>query len=185
MLYLCFIASYVHLSDSLIVMGNGGTINYMGPPDEWLSLNREKSAEIEASDEQPPKLPKMGKMGKMGMMGMMGRPDMGKVTGPGEDSTETVKRQAGDWGVWLYYGKAIGLFPILAAVACVIASVFTSNFPSECDKYNPISSELDNLILAELWLQWNTGSHTPQVSVFVGIYFMVSIISLLAMAAVF
>jgi hypothetical protein len=34
----------------------------------------------------------------------------------------------------------------------------------------------------ELWLQWNTGSSTPSVSVFVGIFFFVSMLSLIGQA---
>src|ERR1700748_2212490 len=104
-------------------MGNGGSLNYIGAPEEWLSLHREASGEIITSDEPSSSATVPGKEGK--------KPEFGKAILAVDQSTETVKRQIGDWGVWVYYAKAIGLLSILAAVACVIVTVFTSNFPSE------------------------------------------------------
>jgi hypothetical protein len=114
-------------------MGSGGSLNYIGAPEEWLRLHREASGEIEASDEPSSNASIPGKMGKM--------QEFGKALVAADQSTETVKRQVGDWGVWVYYGKAIGILSILAAVACVIVTVFTSNFPSEFTKlqFDPIS----------------------------------------------
>jgi hypothetical protein len=48
---------------------------------------------------------------------------------PKEDMSETVKRQVGDWGVWLYYGKAIGVLPILLLTFYCSTATVGSNFP--------------------------------------------------------
>jgi hypothetical protein len=115
-------ASYVHLSDNLVVMGSGGSLQYVGPPEKWLSLRKEIPGlgDIEASDEPPPSIPKKGK-----------RLEGGKSKLSGVDATETIKRQTGDWGVWKYYGKSIGAWPMVFALVFVLVSVFTSNFPSK------------------------------------------------------
>ena len=114
-------ANYVHLSDNLVVMGSGGSLQYVGPPEKWLSL-RTETPDIEASDE-PPSIPMKQKMGR--------RLESGKSKVSGVDTTETVKRQTGDWGVWKYYGKSIGAWPMVFALVFVLVSVFTSNFPSK------------------------------------------------------
>jgi hypothetical protein len=56
---------------------------------------------------------------------------MSTMAGPAASSAETVKRQSGDWGVWVYYAKAIHSLPLILALGFVIISVFCSGFPSE------------------------------------------------------
>lgn len=97
-------------------MGSGGSLQYVGPPEKWL---RSEAQDIEASDEPPPSIPTKKKR-----LESKGKPS-------GVDTTETVKRQTGDWGVWKYYGKSIGAWPMVFALAFVLVSVFTSNFPSK------------------------------------------------------
>jgi hypothetical protein len=112
-------------------MGVGGTVEYIGPPEQWPNRNKDFSATDnikEESKDQPkgikPKSPTAigGPMMAMAAVKALATP---------EDTKETAKRQSGDWGVWLYYGKTIGLFPILLAVFFVCAATFTSNFPSK------------------------------------------------------
>jgi hypothetical protein len=116
-------ASYIHLSDNLVVMGPGGSLKYVGSPEKWLTQkNAPGLGDIEASDDPPPN-PMKAKMKK--------RLEAGKGKVSGVDTTETIKRQTGDWGVWKYYGKSIGALPMLVALVFVLVSVFTSNFPSK------------------------------------------------------
>jgi hypothetical protein len=121
---LCLVANYINLSDNLVVMGSGGSLKYVGPPEKWLSLKEEISflEDIEASDEKSPRAFTRGKSGK--------KPETALTKLPAVDTTETIKRQTGDFGVWLYYGKAIGAWPLILALIFVLVSVFTSNFPS-------------------------------------------------------
>jgi hypothetical protein len=106
-------------------MGSGGSLKYVGAPEKWLSLRNDAPGlgDIEASEEAPPSNPMKEKMKK--------RLEAGKSKVSGVDTTETIKRQTGDWGVWKYYGKSIGALPMLAALVFVLVSVFTSNFPSK------------------------------------------------------
>jgi hypothetical protein len=153
-------------------MGSGGSLKYIGAPEKWLSLKDAPGlGDIEASDDSPPSNPMKEKMKR--------RHEAGKGKVSGVDATETIKRQTGDWGVWKYYGKSIGALPMLVALVFVLVSVFTSNFPSKSSsgpatRFNP----------AELWLQWNTGTTTPRVPLFIGIYFFVSTVSVLSMGGI-
>jgi hypothetical protein len=105
-------------------MGSGGSLKYIGAPEKWLSLKDAPGlGDIAASDDSPPSNPMKEKMKR--------RLEAGKGKVSGVDATETIKRQTGDWGVWKYYGKSIGAFPMLVALVFVLVSVFTSNFPSK------------------------------------------------------
>jgi hypothetical protein len=111
-------------------MGPGGTVEYIGPPEDWPNRNKDLSATDnikEESKEQPKGLKPKGFMAQRGAMMAMAA----KALSAPEDTKETTKRQSGDWGVWLYYGKTIGFFPVLLAVFFVCVSTFTSNFPSK------------------------------------------------------
>jgi hypothetical protein len=107
-------------------MGPSGIIKYVGPPEPWLNLNQDLSSfnDIE-SEEQPPDAALLKKY-------LAKRMEAKKPGFPAAGESETVKRQTGDFGVWVYYAKAIGGWPLIFAVVSVAVSVFTSNFPSTC-----------------------------------------------------
>jgi hypothetical protein len=118
------IANYVHYSENVIVMGPGGSLEYIGPPEN--SPNFTKDTTIE-------EIPGQKKLtGKEAMMqSMKERFATARPLPSLEPETETTKRQSGDLGVWWYYGKAIGAWPMIVAVAFVMTAVFCNNFPSE------------------------------------------------------
>jgi hypothetical protein len=119
---LTLVANFVHLSDTVLVFGPGGSIEYYGPPDQWPNKRPLVPEEAEAVEETPKDLVKV-KSAK--------QPGLKKPVAAAEVRSEDVKRQTGDWGVWVYYCKSIGIWPILLAVVFVIISVFCVNFPSK------------------------------------------------------
>jgi hypothetical protein len=108
-------------------MGPGGTVAYVGPPQDWPSRNKDFSTtvSIEEQGKEPPK--ELKPKGPPGMRGPMG-PMAARIP---EETDENTNRQSGDWGVWLYYGKTMGYFSLLLAVFFVCVSTFASNFPSK------------------------------------------------------
>jgi hypothetical protein len=141
-------------------MGAGGTIEYIGPPENWPNRNKDFSAADninEESKEQPKGLKSKGPMALDGPKMAMAA----KALAIPEDTKETTKRQSGDWGVWLYYGKAIGVFPVLLAVCFVCVSTFTSNFPSKilhCRLWPQTNATLCRTLVAMEHWHINTGS---------------------------
>jgi ATP-binding cassette subfamily C (CFTR/MRP) protein 1 len=111
-------------------MGVGGTVEYVGPPEQWPNRNKDFSAtdNINKKSKEQPKGAKAKEL--MPTRGPMMAMAAKALTIP-EDTKESTKRQSGDFGVWLYYGKAIGVFPVLLAVFFVCVSTFTTNFPSK------------------------------------------------------
>lgn len=119
-------------------MGAGGTVEYIGPPESWPNRNKDFSAtdNIKEEGKEPPKEEKpKGPPGLRGPMMAMAA----KALAAPEETNETTKRQSGDWGVWVYYGKAMGFFPVLLAVFFVCVATFTSNFPSKIIHCHPRS----------------------------------------------
>jgi hypothetical protein len=121
------IANFVHLSDNILVFGPGGSIEYCGPPEQWPNKRPMASEEAEAVEKEAADLIKV-KSAK--------HPAFQKPTAKAEVRSEDVKRQTGDWGVWVYYSKSIGTWPILLALVFVVIAVFCQNFPSKSSCYN-------------------------------------------------
>jgi ABC-type multidrug transport system fused ATPase/permease subunit len=133
------ITHHIHLSENLVVMGPSGLIKYVGPPEQWLNENQDMSAltEIESARDPPPTSSMIEKYKAM----RSGR----KTLLPAAGESETVKRQTGDFGVWVYYARAIGAWPLIFALVSVAVSVFTSNFPSKLARIPFIKMELSKL----------------------------------------
>jgi hypothetical protein len=117
-------------------MGIGGTVEYIGPPEQWPNRNKDylTANNINEESSEKPKVanPKRSTATRGPMMAMPA-----KALATPQDTKETTKRQSGDWGVWFYYGKTIGLLPVLLAVFFVCVSTFTSNFPSKILRCRP------------------------------------------------
>ncbi|KAF2427512.1 ABC transporter [Tothia fuscella] len=123
------ITKYVQLSDNLLVMGPGGTVEYCGPPDKWPS--KRVTTEDETKKESEDKATDLIKVQSVRKMEY--RKDKAQV----EVRSEDVKRQTGDFGVWVYYSKSMGWMPIVLALVFMITSVFCINFPSKLLHFLP------------------------------------------------
>jgi ATP-binding cassette subfamily C (CFTR/MRP) protein 1 len=156
-------------------MGDLGTIEYIGSPQSWSRIKESGADNLNADDDlsgpekihNEPQGPEpataksdiMGKTQKSATLNLSAAPS--PKNNPKEDA---LKRQTGDMGTWVYYGRSIGILPIVLTFTIILILVFSTNFP-------------------KLWIQWNTGSNTIKVGQFVGIYAMASVLSLVATGA--
>jgi hypothetical protein len=107
----------------VVILDTEGASTYSGPPAKWISGDEEVS---KGQDLEPPDVEEFP------------NPEMyegdaaNQVLKPrAEDDPETVKRQRGDMGVWIYYGKAIGGWAIIVLFFCIAVNVFGNNFQSK------------------------------------------------------
>jgi ATP-binding cassette subfamily C (CFTR/MRP) protein 1 len=118
-------ANYVHYSETVIVMGAGGSLEYIGPPENSPNFSMDMTIDQEIGQSKE-------LTGKEAMIAALKERFADKrPLPPLTPETETTKRQSGDWGVWWYYGKAIGAWPLIFAVIFVMTAVFANNFPSK------------------------------------------------------
>jgi hypothetical protein len=115
----------VNLSENLVELGPDFTLKYSGTPANWSDFTKDDhqgedindildftSADNSTSTEEK----KKHTMSK-------------KPLTPKEDLNETMKRQVGDWGVWIYYGKSIGILPVFLLLLYCSITTFSNQFP--------------------------------------------------------
>lgn len=117
-------ASYVNLSDNIVVFGSGGSMLYNGPPENWKNPNTDI---FQATDAE---LPEVQSSAEITVQEAEVLPLVDTKPLPEERDEETIKRQEGDLRVWLYYGRPIGIPLMILTIVLVAISAFTSNFPS-------------------------------------------------------
>jgi len=118
------ITTFVHLSDRLLVMNEDGSVDYEGPSAHWISKNKDLA---KGQDEEAPETPS-----SVLDPSVFEQDTSPKPTKPGfEEEIDSIKRQNGDMGVWLYYGRSIGFLSILFLAICICITVFSNNFQSE------------------------------------------------------
>jgi hypothetical protein len=116
----------LNVSENLVTLGPEFTVKYSGSPANRPDFTKDDHQEeeidesldfVSANDltsiEEEKKKPTVSE----------------KPLALNEDINETVKRQVGDWGVWVYYGKAIGIFPIILLLLYCSIATFASQFP--------------------------------------------------------
>jgi hypothetical protein len=122
-----FAANFVHLLDNVVILDNEGALTYSGPPGKWVSDNEEisRGQDLEAPDAEEFPNPELYEGDAANQV----------LKPRAEDDPETVKRQRGDMGVWIYYGKAIGGWAIIVLFFCIAVNVFGNNFQSKSANY--------------------------------------------------
>jgi hypothetical protein len=116
-------ANFVHLVDNVVVLDSEGALTYCGPPKGWMSQDEEVA---KGQDEE---LPEVEEAPNPEIF--EGDADHQDLKPRAEDDPETIKRQKGDMGVWIYYGKSIGGWPIIVLFICIAVNVFGNNFQSK------------------------------------------------------
>ncbi|KAF2396774.1 P-loop containing nucleoside triphosphate hydrolase protein [Trichodelitschia bisporula] len=141
------ITNFLHLADNIVVLDSRGSMTYTGPPGNWTSQNEDiKKGQDEDVADTP--------IAEHTLKPEDFEEDDGKEhMAMFDENVDNIKRQTGDVGVWLYYGKSFGIVVTLVLIVFGAITVFTTNFQ-------------------RLWLQWNTGVSNPSLGKFLGIYAM-------------
>jgi hypothetical protein len=115
-------ANFVHLADNVVILDTEGASTYSGPPAQWISSNEEiaKGQDVELPDIVEAPNPEIFEGDAANQV----------LKPRAEDDPETIKRQKGDMGVWIYYGKSIGGWAIIVLFFCIAVNVFGNNFQS-------------------------------------------------------
>jgi hypothetical protein len=109
-----------------VILDTEGALTYSGPPARWISDNKEisKDQDMELPEVEEAPNPETFEGDAANQV----------LKPRAEDDPETIKRQKGDMGVWIYYGKAIGGWSIIVLFFCIAINVFGNNFQSKFAK---------------------------------------------------
>jgi hypothetical protein len=115
-------ANFVHLVDNVVILDTEGAMTYSGPPAKWIADNEEvsRSQDVELPEIEEAPNPEIFEGDAANQV----------LKPRAEDDPETIKRQRGDMGVWVYYGKSIGGWAIIVLFFCIAVNVFGNNFQS-------------------------------------------------------
>lgn len=141
------------------MLGPSGSLAYSGPSATWIASNDDVSI---GQDAELPEAP----MRVLKPEDFEGDATPRDPLAADKDDVETTKRQKGDLGIWMYYARSIGWVPIIGTMICIAINTFGNNFQ-------------------KLWLQWNTGKSEPAIGLFLGIYTMFVVITLIFQIGMF
>ena len=103
-------------ADQILVLENGAKISSLEPSSNWLSSRTEYSQRIIKEDTKTPVFP-------------ISASKVGNEQRISEESNERLRRQVGDYAVWVYYAKSIGALHCLRMLIFTIIAVLAANFP--------------------------------------------------------
>jgi hypothetical protein len=102
-------------ADQILVLENGAKISSLEPSSNWLSSRTEYSQRIIKEDTKTPVFPtSASRVGNEQRI---------------SESDERLRRQVGDYAVWVYYAKSIGALHCLRMLIFTIIAVLAANFP--------------------------------------------------------
>jgi ATP-binding cassette subfamily C (CFTR/MRP) protein 1 len=147
------------LADHIIVLAKDGTLEYSGPPRDWVKFASDsKNAYHSLVSDSPVSRPAT----PIDADSKPRSTEAPEKSFNGSQEAEK-KRQTGDISTWIYYVKAIGRVPLLFFVLFIVLASLGAEFP-------------------KLLLKWST-EEGFNVGKFIGLYAMLSLIAWAAQSA--
>jgi hypothetical protein len=100
----------------MLVLKPGGSLAFSGPTEDW-SKETKAHQHVDLPEAEPAADSKLRV-----------EPKKAALSEP-EDVNERIKRQVGDYTLWLYYFKAVGFWNIVWLLLLTAATVLGWNFP--------------------------------------------------------
>jgi hypothetical protein len=107
-------------ADQVLVLENGAKISSLEPSSNWLNSKTGSFRRVSKEDTETPVFPTSTKI------------EVAKRQRIPEEIDEKIKRQVGDYAVWVYYVKSIGALHCLTMLLFTTIAVFAANFPRKC-----------------------------------------------------
>jgi hypothetical protein len=123
----------VNLSESLVVLGPDFILKYLGTPANWPGVTKDDHQGEDIDEITDPTSANDSTSTEEKKMHAVSE----KLLALKEDLNETVKRQVGDWGVWIYYGKSIGILPVILLLLYCSITTFSNQFPRTYTQHGP------------------------------------------------
>jgi hypothetical protein len=155
--------NYAHYSDKLVVLSDKGSMVFCGPYDNWSE--KQGGTQIRLADSQPSDSLILG-------VAADDNSSLASVDIP-QKKQDAAQRQSGDYTVWSYYAKSIGMFPLIVAAIFTAAAAVSFHFQSESQykhTYFPSMFTFSNQWKIEIWIDWNTRPNPPNTETFIAVF---------------
>jgi hypothetical protein len=144
------IESFAAYADDILVLDTKGQPEYFGPPSGYSRLN------FDLDNENPESMSYSPISDSSTAQDNVTTPEGSKSNSKVENNPD-VKRQTGDITTWLYYARAVGIWPLMLLAFFIVVTSLGVNFP-------------------KLLLKWAT-EESFSVGKFIGLFAMITIIT--------